>query len=99
MKRSIEAPSLCLRCNQEEAKHEDLLNGLIFCSPECQSVYHRYDTEAVANSEWGVKRRDFYVKHLIEATDVITKYMLLCQLCDVRDVTRLIVTRFMMSPQ
>lgn len=98
MKRLIEAPPLCLQCNQEEAKHEDLLNGLIFCSPECQSVYHRYDAEAVANSEWGVKRRDFYVKHLIGSTDIVTKYKLLCQLCDVYDVTRLIVTRFMMSP-
>lgn len=98
MKRPIEALPLCLHCKQEDARHEDLLNGLVFCSSECQSAYHRYDTEAVATSEWGKKRRDFYVKHLIGATDIITKYMLLCQLCDVGDVTRLIVTRFLVSP-
>ena len=74
MKRSIQ-PLICLQCKQEEARHEDLLNGLVFCSPECQSSYHRYNTEDVATSEWGKKRRNFYVKHLIEATGIITKYI------------------------
>lgn len=97
MKRSIQ-PLICTQCKQEEAKHEDLLNGLVFCSPECQSVYHRYDANAIAKSRWGERRRQFYVRHLIEGTDITTKYMLLCELCEIYDIRRYIMMEMVVSP-
>lgn len=98
MKRSIQPSSLCLQCKCSEARHEDLANGLVFCTPECQSDYHRYDANAIAKSRWGERRRRFYIRHLIEGTDITTKYMLLCELCEICDIRRYMMMEMVVSP-
>lgn len=88
----------CVNCKCDEAILEDTVNGLWFCSNNCQAIYHRYDRDAARKSYWGEQRRRFFIRHLIGSTDIVIKYMLLCETTMVGDIVRHIVNTHLVPP-